>query len=587
MADPRVDQRLAAVLAADVAGYSRLMGDDERATITTLDEMRGVFKERIETNRGRVVDMAGDSVLAVFETAIGAVEAAVAIQAGLAKRNQGLTEDRRMLFRVGVNLGDIFEKEDGSVYGDGVNVAARLEALADPGGVNISGSVHDSVLGKLDLGYEYLGENEVKNIAKPVRVYRAELDANETQLRPSGATPEAERPSIAVLAFDNLSGDPEQEYFSDGIAEDIITGLSHLKDLLVIARNSSFTYKGKAVEIKRVGEELGVRYVLEGSVRRGGDRVRVSAQLIDTRTGGHVWADRYDGTLDDIFALQDDITTKVLSAVGPEITHAEIERARSERSDSIDAWDRYLQALPLFYELDKAAYEEAKTLLWETIEIDPRFSSAYALLAQCYIQAAYHAWETSAREAISKAEEFAHKAVALDQQDPLAHAALGWVHMFNTEPDRSIKELNRALELNPNLSIAYGHLSNALAFLGRPDEALVAAERANRGSPRDPERYIWYIAIMNAHFAAEQYEECVEAGEKAVLLQPNFYGGYVILAAALPYLGRIDEAKKAVQKVRKLMPRLTLKNTARNPMFVRKKDVARMLEGLRQAGLPD
>jgi adenylate cyclase len=506
-------------------------------------------------------------------------------------READVPEDRRIRYRIGVNLGDIVIDGD-DILGDGVNLAARLEGLAAPGGVCISDVVHQSVAGKIDLAFEDLGEQQVKNIKRPVRAYGVHIDDAAVGMVSAGASAAAtlalpDKPSIAVLAFNNMSGDPEQEFFADGIAEDIITGLSRMKDLLVIARNSSFTYKDQSVEVRRVGQELGVRYVLEGSVRRGGDKVRVTAQLIDTLTGGHVWAERYDGTLDDIFALQDDITAKVLSAVGPEITLAEIQRARSERSESVDAWDRYLRALPPFYAMDKAGYEEATALLREAIEIDPKFATAYATLARCYVHAGFHGWGTSAREVISKAEDFARKATALDEQEPLGHLALGWVHVFNTEPDRAINELKRALELNPNLAIAWGYLSEAYGFAGRPEEALAAAERAQRGSPRDPERHVWFIGIMNAHFAAARYEEAAEAAEQAVLLQPNLYGGYAGLAYCLPYLGRIEEAKEAVRNLHRVMPRMTLKSTARNPMFVRENDVARMLEALRLAGLPE
>jgi TolB-like protein/Flp pilus assembly protein TadD len=394
-----------------------------------------------------------------------------------------------------------------------------------------------------------------------------------------------DKPSIAVLPFDNMSGDPEQEYFSDGITEDIITGLSYLRGIFVIARNTSFTYKGSAVNVKQVGRDLGVRYVLEGSVRRGGDRARVTAQLTDAGTGGHVWADRYDGTLEDVFALQDNITAKVLSAIGPEITLAEMQRARGKRSESFDAWDRYLLALQPFYAMDKAGYQGATALLQEAIGLDPQFSTAYATLARCHVHAALHGWGASARKMFTKGEQSARKAIALDDQDPFAHVALGWVYIFKTEHGRAVNELNRALELSPNLSIAHGYLGSAFAFLGRSDEALAAADRANRGSPRDPERYIWYVGIANAHFAAEQYAECVRAAEQVVLLQPNYYGGHCGLAMALPYLGRIEEAKEAARRARELMPGLTLESAARNPIFVRETDVARMLEGWRQAGL--
>ena len=589
MAAERVQRRLAAILVADVVGYSRLIEADEEGTRARLRSLQSeLIDPRIAADGGRIVKTTGDGILVEFSSAVDAVRNALAIQTAMPGRDANLPEDRRIVFRVGINVGDVIVEGD-DIHGDGVNVAARLEAMCEPGSVYISDSVFEQVTGKLDAAFDDLGEQKVKNISRLIRVFRVE-PVGEPAGAPAATAerlPLPDKPSIAVLPFENMSGDAEQEYFADGIAEDIITGLSHMKNLLVIARNSSFTYKGQSVEVRRIGEELGVRYVLEGSVRRDGDRVRVTAQLIDTQTGGHVWADRYDGTLDDIFALQDDITAKVLSAVGPEITLAEIQRARSERPESVDAWDRYLQALPPFYALDKAGYEEAKALLREATEIDPRFATAYATLARCYVFAAYHGWGASAREVISKAEKYARNALALDEQEPLAHLALGWVHIFNTEPGRAVNQLNRALELNPNLSIAYGYLSNAFAFLGRPGEALAAAERAQRGSPRDPERFMWFIGIVNAQFAAERYEEGAAAAEQAVLLQPNFFGGYVGLAYCLPHLGRIKEAREAVRNIRRLMPRLTLKSTARNPLFVRENDVARMLEALRLAGLPE
>ena len=316
---PEAKRRLAAILSADAAGYSRLMGDDERATMDTLNAYRDAFRKYISDHEGRVVDTAGDSVLAVFDSVVETVQCAVEVQGDLEGRNLDLPEDRRMLFRIGVNLGDVFEQDDGTIYGDGVNVAARLESLAEPGGINISGTAFDQVDGKLDLGFEYLGEKEVKNIAKPVRVYRADLDVGETRPRSAAATTEPERPSIAVLAFENLSRDPDQEFFADGIAEDLITELSRLRWLLVTARNTTFTYKGRAVDVKQVGRDLGVRYVVEGSVRKGGERVRITAQLVDAVTGNHIWAERYDRDLSDIFALQDEITETLVAALQVEV----------------------------------------------------------------------------------------------------------------------------------------------------------------------------------------------------------------------------------------------------------------------------
>ncbi len=586
MTEQPARRRLAAILAADMVGFSRAMGEDEEGTLARLKLLRTeLIDPKVAEHGGRIFKTMGDGILIEFDSAVAAVRNAVEIQRAIGRRNAEMPEGKRIIFRMGVNLGDVIAEGD-DILGDGVNIAARLEGIAEPGGVCISGAVFDQVAGKVDYDFEDIGEPALKNIDRAIRVYRlAETQEKTAASGPGELLAVPDGPSIAVLSFTNMSGDPEQEYFSDGIAEDIITGLSQMKGIFVIARNSSFTYKGQAVEIKRVGEELGVRYVLEGSVRRGGDKVRVTAQLIDARTGGHVWADRYDGTIDDIFALQDDITAKVLSAVGPELTLAEIRRARTERSESVHAWDRYLQALPPFYATNKAGFDEATALLRKAIDIDPRFSAAYAVLARCYVHAGQHAWGTGAREDIAKAEEFARRAVALDDQEPIAHVALGWVQIFNTEPGRAANELNRALELSPNLSTAHGYLSIALAFLGRPEEALVAAERAHRGSPRDPERYIWYIGIMNAQFVAERYEKAVDAAEQAILLQPNYYGGYVGLGYCLPPLGRMEEAREAIRNLGRVMPRLTLGNTARNPMFAREGDVARMLDGLRRAGL--
>lgn len=588
MASDTVERRLAVIFAADMVGYSRLMEIDEEDTIRRQNGYRkNLIDPMFAKYDGRIVKLMGDGMLVEFSSVVNAVQCAVDIQSSIAIIEADTSEDRCIRYRVGINLGDIIIDGD-DILGDGVNVAARIEGLALPGGICISDVVHQSVAGKMNLSFEDLGDQKVKNISRPLRVFRV-LGGRvntKTDLDPDSDTA-PDKPSIAVLAFNNMSGDSEQEYFSDGISEDIITGLSRFKDLLVIARNTSFTYKGQAVDIKQVGQELGVRYVLEGSVRRGGNRVRVTGQLIDTQTGGHVWADRYDGNLDDIFELQDDITEKVLNAVGTEITLAEIERSRRERPDSIDAWDKYLRALPLYYQISQAGHEQAKALLFESMRIAPEFSNAYALLALCYIQAAYHGWEASARSAIRQAEELAQNAVDLDPDDAAAQLAFGWIDIFSTRPEQSLRKLERAIELNPNLSTAFGVMSNSLAFAGRSEEALTAYAQATRGSPRDPERYLWHIGAMNAHFAAEEYRECVESAEQAILLKPSFYGAYFISAAALANLGRSEDAQKMLQTALSCSPRLTLANTSRNPMFAREKDVANLLEGLKLAGLKE
>lgn len=585
--DP-TQRRLAAIMAADMVGYSRLMEIDEESVIARQRAHRdSLIDPTIARYNGRIVKLMGDGMLIEFPSVVDAVRCAVDIQKAMGEREADVPESERICYRIGINLGDIVIDGD-DILGDGVNVAARLEGIATPGGICISDVVHQSVAGKIDTAFEDLGGQKVKNIERTIRAYRV-ISADKTT-RSGNSSPKispSEKPSIAVLAFSNMSGDPEQEYFSDGIAEDIITGLSHNKELLVIARNSSFTYKGQQVDLRRVGEELGVRYVLEGSVRRGGDRVRVTGQLIDTSTGGHVWADRYDGKLDDVFELQDNITAQVLSAIGTEITLAEVERARSGRTDNVAAWDLYLRALPQHHQVDRTGNESADRLLMQAIEMDPAFSSANAMLALNYISAAFHAWGVSATAVTAKAEGYAQAAIALDQQNSLGHVALGYLHMFRTQQERSVRSLRRALELNPNNSMAYGRLANAFAFLGRTEEALDAASQAFRGSPRDPERYIWHTGAMNAHFAAADYENCTTEGEKASALRPSFYGAHFISSAAFALLGRMDQARQSAAAAMTLNPRLSLTNTAKNPMFEREADVARLLDGLKRAGVPE
>lgn len=582
-----VERRLSAILFGDIVGFSRLIEADEKGVLQRQRQnRREVIDPLTQKYNGRIVKLIGDGILIEFASIVDAVQCAADIQTQIQSRDLDLETNKRIRYRIGVNLGDVVV-DDNDILGDAVNIAARLEALAPPGGICISEMARDNLTGKTDLDFEDIGEQSLKNISRSVRAYRVRINTDDEPVTPTRSQPgKAEKPSIAVLAFNNMSGDPDQEYFSDGLTEDIITGLSRNKNLLVIARNTSFTYKGQAVDVKRVGKELGVRYVMVGSVRRGGDRVRITGQLIDARTGGHVWADRYDGKMDDVFELQDEFTAKVLGAVGTEITLAEIDRAQHQRASSLHAWDRYLQALPHYYNIDKAGHEETKRLLNEAIEIDPRFSGAYALLALSYIHAAHHAWEEKGHEAAETARELAQKAITLDPEDPLARAALGRYYMFNTQPARSVEELRMAVDLDPNLSSAYGMLCNSLGFLGRVDEALEAFAEANRGSPRDPERYFWHVGVMISQFANSEYEACVEAGAKAILLKPNFYGAYFITTAALALLGRLDEARRHLSMALTYNPRLNLDNTARNPMFARDSDVKRLLDGLQQAGLP-
>ena len=438
MADPHVDKRLAAILAADVAGYSRLMETDERATVATLDAYRAVFKEHVTAYGGRIVDTAGDSVLAIFPSAIGAVAAAKDIQEDLGTRNEALPEQQRMRFRLGVNLGDVIEKDDGSIYGSGVNVAARLESLAEPGGICLSGKVVEEVEGKSDCGFEDIGEHEVKNIARPVRAFH--LTDTKAPVAASGETLALpDKPSIAVLAFDNLSGDPEQEYFADGIAENLITALSRIRWLLVIARNSTFTYKGKAVDVKQVGREMGVRYVLEGSVRKAGGRVRISAQLIDADTGAHVWARRYDRELEDIFAVQDEITETIVAAIEPELGEVERERAHRKPPDSLDAWESYQRGLWHMWRMDAEDLAEARRLFQRAAELDPNFVQPLAASGYALFLEATNSYADSPLENFERALRLANKAISLDDKEALAHFTLGRIQTFRGEYDAAME----------------------------------------------------------------------------------------------------------------------------------------------------
>src|SRR5512139_168322 len=427
-------RKLTAILSADVKGYSRLMGENEAETVKTLTSYRKIMGELIQQHRGRVIDSPGDNVLAEFTSVVDAVQCAVAVQNEFKARNAQLPEDRRMEFRIGVNLGDVIE-EEGRLYGDGVNIAARLEALADPGGICVSKTAFDHIETKLPLGYEFLGEQEVKNIAKPIEAYRVLMESRVTVAGAAIAKPasshakpkasDSDRPTLAVLPFVNMSGDPEQEYFADGISEDIITGLSRLRWFFVIARNSSFTYKGKAVDVKRVARELEVRYVLEGSVRKGGNRVRITAQLIDAATGNHIWADRYDGDLTDIFVLQDEITKKVVAAIEPKLLEAEGVRLQNHSPDDLGAWDMVMHANSLFWRLTKAEREAAVTTLKQAVERFPDYAPAYSLLAFILLVSGYVGCDFTERQ-VKLAAPFAARAAELDDSDPWAHLALGF-----------------------------------------------------------------------------------------------------------------------------------------------------------------
>ncbi len=557
MTTQEVKRKLAAILSADVKGYSRLMGEDEVGTICTLSSYKKVMARLIQHHHGRVVDAPGDNVLAEFASVVDAVRCAVEIQKELKTRNADLPENRRMEFRIGVNLGDVIEDGE-QILGDGVNIAARLESLSEAGGICISGTAFDRVENKLGLGYDYLGEQSVKNIAKPVRVYRVLMEPGAMARRglevERKAPPLPDKPSIAVLPFVNMSGDPEQEYFSDGITEDLITDLSKISSLFVIARNSVFTYKGRAVKVDHVGRELGVRYVLEGSVRRARDRVRITAQLVDAGTGGHLWAERYDRNAGDIFALQDEVTQKIVTALAVKLTRDEQERLERRYTNNLKAYDCLLQGLGYFYLFTKDGNDRARSMFDKAIDLDPEFSLAYSRLGYTYWQEWCFGWSQSF-ESLEKAFELAQKATVLDDSLPEPHGILGMVCLWKKEHEHAIDHLQRAIALDPNCADALDQLAHVLAFAGRPDEAIGLSKKAMRLNPRYPPLYEWTLG--HAYFLVGEYEQAIDALRRVVDRNPAFHPAYIYLALCLGQLGRVDEAQAEAAEFARVTPNMS------------------------------
>jgi len=566
-----------------VAGYSRLMGDDEAATVRTLTEYRDVLRDHIERHHGRVVDSPGDNLLAEFASPVEAVQAAAEIQRELARRNRQLAEHRRMEFRIGINLGDVLEK-DGALFGDGVNIAARLEGLATPGGISVSGTVFEQVEGKLDLAFTDSGEHEVKNIARPVRAYRVDADAaTPSASEPTLALPD--KPSIAVLPFDNLSGDPDQEYFADGIAEDIITGLSRNRGFFVIARNSSFTYKGQAVNVTQVSRELGVRYVLEGSVRKAGNRVRITAQLIDATTGNHLWADRYDRDLEDIFAVQDEITQTVVATVAPELLTAEMQRAQRKAPENLDAWDCVLRAFWHVARATEADNKKARALAEQAIASDPGGAAGYCALAVTHFTDSSYGWGESAAQSVGAARDAAQLAVEKDDRDALAHTVLGFVYLVMRRHGDAIRRSEIAVELDPNLPLARAALGGALAMSGKPEEGIAHLDEALRLSPRDPFKFVFLCQRGLADFGAERYEEAVTWARRSLEERAGYPSAFRLLAASHGQLDQLPEARAAYEEFRRAVPGVTLEATKTQVAWGSPADLERYLDGLRKAGM--
>ena len=531
-----MERKLTAILSADVQGYSRLMGEDEEATIRTLTAYREVMATLIAQHRGRVVDSPGDNLLAEFASAVDAVRCAVEIQRELKVRNATLPSERRMEFRIGINVGDVVIEGE-RLYGDGVNIAARLEALAEGGGICIAGTVYDQVENKLSLGYEYVGEQRVKNIAKPVRVYRV---VEQEESTPTPFLPWPDKPSIIVLPFVNLSQDPEQEYFSDGITEDIITDLSKISSLFVISRNSAFTYKGKAAKAQDVSRETGVRHLLEGSVRKSGNRVRISAQLIDTTTGYHLWAERYDRELQDIFAVQDEVTQKIVAALQVKLTEGEHQRLQRPHTNNLDAYEHFLRGLECYWQRTKEMTAQARQLFERAIELDPDFATAHAWLSRTYVVDWVFLWNEDP-QSLERALALAQRAVVLDDSLPVAYQTLAYMFLLTKQFDQAIAAAERAVALDPNNADACSSLGEVLSCTGRAQEAVGLVEKAMRLDPLYPASYLF--ALGQAYYLTGRYEEAISAFKRLLTRNPHHSHGRILLAITYGELGRTEEAR--------------------------------------------
>jgi len=593
-------RRLTTILASDVVGYSRLMATDEEATLATLRTYRGVISELVAKHGGRVFNTAGDAVLAEFGSAVEAVRCAVSIQEELAVRNGLMPEESQMWLRIGINVGDVIA-EDGDIFGDGVNVAARLEGLAEKGGICISGGTYEQVKNKLSIVFTDIGPQSVKNIPEPIRAFRAlpgkvsALTADATDVEDNlpepaeaaSALPLPNKPSIAVLPFDNLSGDPEQEYFADGLAEDIITGLSRFQWFFVIARNSSFTYKGRATDVKQIARELGVQYVLEGSVRKVGNRVRITAQLIDALTGRHVWAERYDRDIEDIFAVQDEVTEAIVGAVAPSFVSAEARRVERKPPDNFDAWDCIMRGNWFLSQGRREDNAEAQRLFERALEIDPGSTAALTGLTLALCHSIYVGWADDPDEDRAAALAAGQRAVTLNPKDAEAYFALANGCFAVQQLDAAAAACRQALELNPNLAIAEGRLAHMLGLQGEYEQAIVHAEKAYRLSPLDPFYSWWGPAKMVAAFGAGDYEEAAESARKLIRLKPEFPSAWRFLAASLAQLDRLEEARAATDRLLQLMPHESLRQNRSRLSFTNADFLERYIDDLRKAGVPE
>jgi len=622
MATEDFKRKLTAILSADVKGYSRLMGEDEEATVRTITAHRKVITSVIEKYRGRVVDSPGDNILAEFVSVVDAVQSAVEIQEVIRAKNAELPEERRREFRIGVNLGDVIQEGE-RIYGDGVNIAARIEGLADPGGICISGSAYEQIENKLALGYDYIGEHTVKNIVKPIRVYRVPTGPETLQKvteekkpapgrqktaiavviallvvagglaiwkssRPPArppieaasvekmAFPLPDKPSIAVLPFNNLSGDPKQEYLSDGISEEIISALSSVPKLFVIARNSTFTYKGKSVKVQQVSEELGVRYVLEGSVKKSGDKIRVTAQLVDALNGHHLWAKRYDRNLKDIFAVQDEITKKIITAMQVKLTEGEQARAAARGTDNLEAYLKCLQVNEHYNRGNIESQALAEQLVEEAIALDSKYAWAYYAQARNTLWYVWHGTSKSPKQSLAEATELLQKAIALDHNLAEAHGLLGFTYAIERQHDKALAQGKKAVALNPNSAMAHLWLGKVYTFASRWEESILEYKKAIRLDPIPPGYYFWSLGLSCGR--AGQYDEAITWCEKAVHMEPDNLMARIMMTVVYSLSGRDEEARAQAAEVLRIDPDFSLEKFA-------KKAGPKLVSALRKAGL--
>ncbi len=630
MTNQEVKRKLTAIFSADVKGYSRLMEEDEKGTLYTLNGYKEMMTGLIQRHHGRVVDAPGDNVLAEFGSVVDAVECAVEIQKQLETRNAELPENRRMEFRIGVNLGDVIEEGE-KIFGDGVNIAARVQSLADGGGTCISGTAFDQVENKLSLGYEYLGEQTVKNISKPVRIYRVLMEPEasgkvigEKKTKPRRwqrtivglvvalilviaafviwrlfippasqrevasidkmAFPLPDKPSIAVLPFTNMSGDPKEDYFSDGLTEQIITTLSKFPRLVVIARNSTFVYKGKPVKIQKVAEDLGVRYVLEGSVQKSGNRVRITAQLIDAITGHHIWSERYDREPKDIFALQDEITIKIMQAMRVELTEGEEARRWIKwETDNLKVFEKNYQGINFMRRNTRQDNDTARQLFKEAIVLDPKYLWPYVNLGWTHFWDARFGWSESPAKSLQRAFELAQKALAMDDSNDHAHSLLASIYNVMRQHDKAIAEAERAVAINPNGAFAYMVLAAIVGCAGKWEESVLYSKQSMRLNPFLEAGDYWMLG--RAYFMTGQFDESVATWKKALQASPNFLLAHVFLAACYSSMGRDAEATAAAKEVLRINPKFTVESYAKTLPYKNKADVEREVAALRKAGL--